>query len=102
MKEELSQHGEARSAEDGIIATSLRTLKGPHAENARTLLRAFRLVPEDVKCPLDALAVFYQASSESEATAGAKASATAPTLLQLRRWTQMLIERCLVLPPIDL
>ena len=62
MKEELSAHGEARSAEDGIIATSLRTLKGPHAEPARALLRAFRLVPEDVKVPLEALAWIFESS----------------------------------------
>jgi hypothetical protein len=102
MKEELSGEGEARSAEDGIISTSLRTLKGPHAEHARALLRAFRLVPEDVKVPLEALALIYRASSEAEAGAGAAGGGTSPpSLLQLRRWTQMLIERCLVLPPID-
>eukprot|EP01050_Picozoa_sp_SAG11_P003010 SAG11_NODE_161_length_14021_cov_36.845065_11_plen_702_part_00 len=92
MKEELSGHGEARSAEDGIIATSLRTLKGPHADSARALLRAFRLVPEDVKVPLEALAWLYQASSGTERP---------PKLFQLRRWTRILIDRCLVLPPID-
>lgn len=96
MKEELSVDGEARSAEDGVIATSLRAIKGREADSARALFKAFRLVPEDVKIPLEALAWVYEASNEAGGSSGG-----IPTLLQLRRWTKLLIERCLVLGPID-
>jgi hypothetical protein len=92
MKEELSGDGDARSAEDSIIATSLRALKGPHAASARELLKAFRLVPEDVKVPLEALTWVYEASTSAEAS-----DSGAPSLLHLRRCTKMLIDRCLVL-----
>ena len=92
MHDELSTDGEARSAEDLIISTSLKAISGRHADNARALLSAFRLVPEDCRCPLEALQIMYQAS---------EASSAAPSLLQLRRWTKILIDRCLVLGPID-
>jgi hypothetical protein len=97
IKEELSVGGEARSAEDGIIATSLRAIKGPHAASARNLLKAFRLVPEDAKVPLEALAWICEASIAAEGGDGGT-----PSLLQLRRWTKLLIDRCLVLGPIDM
>ena len=55
MKDELSSEGDARSAEVGIIATSLRAMHGSHAESARALFKAFSLVPEDCRIPLEAL-----------------------------------------------
>jgi tetratricopeptide (TPR) repeat protein len=114
MKEELSVDGEARSAEDGVIATSLRAIKGRDADSARALFKAFRLVPEDVKIPLEALACVYEASNAAEEATAASSSGSdggggssprgpsgPPTMLQLRKWTKLLIERCLVLGPID-
>ena len=100
MREELSVDGDARSAEDTVIATSLRAIKGPHAESARMLLRAFRLVPEDVKCPLEALQCVYAASNEVETDRSGGAVGT-PSFYQLRKITKMLIDRCLLLGPID-
>ena len=67
-------------------------VKGPHAASARELLKAFRLVPEDVKVPLEALTWVYEASTSAEAS-----DSGAPSLLHLRRCTKMLIDRCLVL-----
>lgn len=97
MKEELSVDGVARSAEDSVIATSLRAIKGRDADSARALFTAFRLVPEDVKVPLQALQWVHEAS-----TGGSGGGAgEAPSLLQLRRWTKLLIDRCLVLGPVD-
>jgi len=93
MQDELSVDGEARSAEDSVIATSLGAIHGPNAEAARTLFKSFGLIPEDVKVPLEALQWIYQA----EVGEGAEA----PSLLQLRKCTKLLIDRCLVLGPID-
>ncbi len=92
MKEELSVDGEARSAEDRVIATSLREIKGRDADGARALFKAFRLVPEDVKIPLEALAWVYEASNGAGIESNLAAVAT-PTMLQLRKWTKMLIDR---------
>jgi hypothetical protein len=52
MLEETEAGGEARSAEDQVISTSLRAIRGPegHQQSIRNLLRSFALVPEDVKC----------------------------------------------------
>jgi hypothetical protein len=98
MKEEFSGDGDARSAEDSIIATSLRALKGPHAQSARSLLRAFRLIPEDVKCPLEALQCVFAASNGTElAQSGAGATPALLPMHKLRRITKMLIDRCLLL-----
>jgi hypothetical protein len=65
-----------------VIATSLRAIKGRDADSARALFKAFRLVPEDVKVPLQALAWVYEASTGAGAGAGAGET---PSLLQLRR-----------------
>ena len=103
MRDELSVDGEARSAEDTVIATSLRAISGPHAESAQALLRAFRLVPEDVQCPLEALQCVYAASTDVEADQRGGSSDRPPLLqiYQLRKITKMLIDRCLLLGPID-
>jgi hypothetical protein len=99
MREELSDvGGEARSAEDTVISTSLKAIKGREADSARALFSAFRLVPEDAQIPLQALAWVYEASV---AAGHSGVSSGTPTMLQLRRWTKLLIERCLVLGPID-
>ncbi len=100
ITEELTIDGEARSAEDGVIATSLRAIEGRDADSARALFKAFRLVPEDVKIPLEALAWVYEASNGAE-EANVESASTMPTMLQLRKWTKLLIDRCLILGPID-
>jgi hypothetical protein len=101
MREELSAHGEARTVEDSVIATSLGAIQGPYAAAARALFRSFRLVPEDAKVPLEALQWIYQADmGDGDGVAGVDAL-QAPTLLQLRKCTKLLIDRCLVLGPID-
>ena len=105
MREDRLENGETRSSEDTVIATSLRAITGPHAESARMLLQAFRLVPEDVKCPLAALQCIYAANTM--ATAGQSSVDTVtteyilPPVHHLRRVTKILIDRCLLLGPID-
>jgi hypothetical protein len=49
MKMELAVDGEARSAEDHVISTSLREIKGRDADSARALFNAFRLVPANLQ-----------------------------------------------------
>jgi hypothetical protein len=118
MLEETEAGGEARSAEDQVISTSLRAIRGPegHQQSIRNLLRSFALVPEDVKCverasirrtiivvcmahncvccrcPSEVLVWVY------EACAG---DGDAPTTAKLRRWTKLLMDRSLVLGPVD-
>lgn len=58
-------------------------------------------MPEDAKVPLEALQWIYQADmGDGDGVAGVDAL-QAPTLLQLRKCTKLLIDRCLVLGPID-
>eukprot|EP01052_Picozoa_sp_SAG31_P000227 SAG31_NODE_7_length_42755_cov_130.245728_23_plen_73_part_00 len=64
MQEEFAGDGEARGEEHNVISTSLRAIQDPHAESARELLKAFRLVPEDVKCPWAALQYVHTASAD--------------------------------------
>ena len=49
MQEELSTGGEARSAEDAVVLTSIKSIQGTHSGSVAKLLRAFAIVPEDVR-----------------------------------------------------
>jgi hypothetical protein len=90
IKQELTVLG--RSAEDSVIATSLGALSGSQGQELRTLLEAFALVPEDVKVPLEALCWVLEARMDCRQT---------PSVLSVRRWTKLLIDRCLVIGPVD-
>ena len=94
MRSELYGDGSAaRSAEDRIIATSLKAITGPHKDNIRLLLRTFGLVPEDCKIPLEMLQWVMEAE--------AGPSLPKPSIQNLRRWVKALIDRSLVLGPVD-
>jgi hypothetical protein len=84
---------EARSVEDSVICSSLQALKGSHQLPVRTLLLAFALCPEDVKVPLEVLSWVVEAELGD--------GSAAPSLLHMRRWTKMLIDRSLVLGPLE-
>lgn len=93
MRSELyGEHGSsaARTAEDNIIATSLKAIRGPQQDNIRLILRAFGLIPEDCRIPLSMLQWVV------EAEGGFK-----PSILNLRRWIKQLIDRSLCLGPVD-
>eukprot|EP01043_Picozoa_sp_COSAG02_P024695 COSAG02_NODE_1359_length_13055_cov_31.608397_5_plen_963_part_00 len=92
IRDEFDAGGEMRSAEDNLIKTSLRSIQGPHAEGARSLFKCFGLAPEDSSVPLEALAFMFQAQHGSGKPIALK---------QIRRWLKMLIDRNLVLPPLD-
>ena len=91
LRQELSSE---LSAEDDVISVSLHAIPGKKAAAIRTLLRSFALVPEDVGCPLEVLQWIYEAETGSDA-------AEVPPILELRRWTKLLIDRALVLGPVD-
>jgi hypothetical protein len=98
MREDLLDGGHARSAVDNMIAASLRAIQGPQADNIRTLLSSMGLIPEDVRCPIQALSWVYEAA---QSDADRRGQEQPPTLAQLRRWTHVLIDRSLVLGPVD-
>jgi hypothetical protein len=93
MKEELSTGGNARSAEDAVVSTSINSIQGSNSGSVARLLRAMALVPEDVRAPLDVLQWIFEADGDE--------SSAKPSLLHLRRWVGVLIDRSLVLGPID-
>jgi hypothetical protein len=90
LKEELR---DAESSEQGMIRASLRGLKGSAVEqsNVRSLLLLFALVPEDTHCPLEALLLIFEAVHPESGV----------TMMHLRKWLRMLINRSLVLGTID-
>jgi hypothetical protein len=56
------------------------------------------LIPEDVQPPLEVLAMMYEAEvSSDDDVPGSKR----PTLLNLRRWLKMLLDRSLALGTVD-
>ena len=95
ISQELYAGGDSSAgrATDSIIETSLKAIQGPHADSIRVLLRAFGLIPEDCQCPLEFL------SWAMEAELGG--TQPAPSVINLRRWVKSLIDRSLVLPPVD-
>jgi hypothetical protein len=92
LKEELRE-SHSGGAEEGMIRASLRGLKGSAAEqgNVRSLLLLFALVPEDTHCPLEVLLLMFNAVHEGAGT----------TMMHLRKWLRILLNRCLVLGTID-
>ena len=92
LKEELRE-SHSGGAEEGMIRASLRGLKGSASEqaNVKSLLLLFAFVPEDTHCPLEVLLLMYQSV---HADAGA-------TMMHLRKWLRILINRSLVLGTID-
>ena len=76
---------------DNMIATSLKAIGGAQAEQVRLVFRALALVPEDARVPLEALIWMMEAVDDSSTV----------TIAQLRRMIKCLIDRSLVLGPID-
>jgi hypothetical protein len=82
---------------DTIFSSSLRAITGPHADAVRTLFRALGLVPEDTRVPLQALCMLY----EAEVVAQGGSLPKKISVLSVRKWLKMLIDRSLVLGPIE-
>ena len=92
LKEELRE-SHSGGVEEGVIRASLRGLKGSATEqaNVKSLLLLFALVPEDTHCPLEVLLLMFEAVHE-----GSNA-----TIMHIRKWLRILINRSLVLGTID-
>ena len=124
LQGELRGHQSA-SSEQAIIRASLAALgETREADNIRSLFKLFALVPEDTHCPLDCLAIMFQAvhgptdnqarmqsalgrSSRSSTprpgaphTGVAREKSKTPVLL-IRKWLKVLIDRSLVLGSVD-
>ena len=116
LTDELRGHQSA-SSEQAIIRASLAALgETREAENIRSLFKLFALVPEDTFCPLDCLAIMFQAvhgptdnrarmqsalgRSNRPSNPRAVARERTPVLL-IRKWLKVLIDRSLVLGSVD-
>lgn len=83
--------GERVSREEAIIATSLKGIQGAASTEILTLFKSMALLPEDAQCPLDVIPIIYHAEAHGDATA------KPPSLIRIRKWLSVLIERSLVL-----
>ena len=90
LKEELRESPESH---EGLIRASLRGLKGSAKEqaNVKSLLLLFALVPEDTHCPLEVLLLMFEAVHPDAGV----------TMMHLRKYLRILIDRSLVLNSID-
>eukprot|EP01052_Picozoa_sp_SAG31_P018719 SAG31_NODE_1338_length_8731_cov_14.189643_1_plen_1748_part_10 len=100
LKEELRE-SHSGGAEEGMIRASLRGLKGSATEqaNVRSLLLLFAMVPEDTHCPLDVLLLMFNATTAAAGSGGGGGGAV--TIMHIRKWLRILINRSLVLGTID-
>ena len=92
LREELREsHSGGR--EEGMIRASLRGLKGSAKEqaNVKSLLLLFALVPEDTHCPLEVLLLMFNAVHQDSGA----------TVMHLRKWLRILLNRSLVLGTVD-
>eukprot|EP01047_Picozoa_sp_COSAG01_P057793 COSAG01_NODE_6725_length_3527_cov_1.558051_3_plen_371_part_01 len=92
LREELRE-SHSGGTEEGMIRASLRGLRGSPTEqkNVKSMLLIFSLVPEDTHCPLEVLLLMFTAVHP-----GSRA-----TIMHLRKWLRVLIDRSLVLGTID-
>eukprot|EP01043_Picozoa_sp_COSAG02_P063948 COSAG02_NODE_9206_length_2289_cov_1.807306_1_plen_144_part_00 len=94
LQEEFSDSGQNRSMEERIIRTSLGAIKGVHHDKILRLFNAFAVAPEDTRLPIEVVASLFEAESETPL-------AKAPSLLNIRRWLKVLIDRSLILGTVD-
>jgi hypothetical protein len=94
MKDEFSDTGQDRSMEERIIRTSLSAIKGPHRGKILSLFYAFAIVPEDTRTPIEVVTHLFEAESATPLP-------KPPSLLHIRRWLKVLIDRSLLLGTVD-
>ena len=93
LRDELRGNEQA-SAEQGVIRASLAGLKGNERDRsgAQRLFKLFGLVPEDTSCPLECLQLMHDAVYETSKST---------SILHIRKWLKILIDRSLVLGTVD-
>ena len=94
LRDELRGDEQVASREQAVIRASLAGLKGSERDTTggRQLFKLFGLVPEDTSCPLECLQMMYDAVYEPQR----------PTsVLHIRKWLKILIDRSLVLGTVD-
>lgn len=94
LREEFSDTGQDRSMEERIIRTSLNAIAGAHRTQILRLFNAFAIAPEDTWIPIEIVAALFEAESETTL-------AKSPSLLNIRRWLKVLIDRSLLLGTVD-
>jgi hypothetical protein len=100
LKDEFGEGGQARSMENSIIRTSLKSIKGSQQEEAMQLFYTFALVPEDTFCPLEILGYLFCATGLVRGGNKKQLKVIPPRLL-VRKWLKVLIDRSLVLGTVD-
>jgi hypothetical protein len=105
LREEFTSiGGQRRSMEESVISASIRGIRGPQQGNILALFECFALLPEDVQCPLPVLRMLFDAATaaKAEGTSGRSESVKQqPTILDIRRWLKVLLDRALVLGSVD-
>ena len=81
LQEEFGRNGQAKSAEESVIATSLTAIRGPQREAILALFRCLVLVPEDTHVPLEVVRIMFEAVNVDVPGLEAR-----PSLLNIRRW----------------
>jgi hypothetical protein len=94
MKQEFNDSGQERSMAERIIRTSLKAIRGASRDNVLRLFRAFAVVPEDTRIPIEMVGMLYEAEGETPLD-------RPPSLLNVRRWLKVLIDRSLILGTVD-
>ena len=94
MRTDTDASGQKHSREEGIITTSLKGIKGAAASEILTLFKSLALLAEDAQCALDVIPVIFHAEAGD-------AAAKPPSLIRIRKWLKVLIDRSLILGPID-
>jgi hypothetical protein len=94
MRTDTDASGQKHSREEAIIATSLKGVKGAAASDILTLFKSMALLAEDAQCALDVIPIIFHAEAGDT-------DAKPPNLIRIRKWLKVLIDRSLILGPID-
>eukprot|EP00729_Bicosta_minor_P011701 gene11701-19336_t len=101
LKSEFGEGGQARSMENSIIRTSLKSVRGSQHDEVVQLFHAFALVPEDTVCPLEIIGIMFAATGLVLQKGKSRRLQTIPPRLMVRKWLKILIDRSLVLGTVD-
>ena len=130
LQEEFAAGGQQQTVEESVISTNLKSIKGPQRQQICNLFYSLALVPEDVRCPLDVVAVVYEAANDilnaknMDDPGGGGGSGgggggvgggggggrgddevvkvrSQPSRLHIRKWLKVLINQSLVMGSVD-